>query len=324
MKENEGKNQPLVSVITPTYNRPEYLKAALTSAVEQTYQNIEIIVSDNCSPENPHGIIDSFKDSRIHFFRNESNLGMFTNTMNSFKKARGKYVACLLDDDMWEKDFLAKLVPALEANSNLALAFCDHYVIKGDGKIDIDGTKNCSDFYKRSNLKEGIYQPFYKLSLIDRAVSSATAAVIRREIIDWDSIPPEVGGSWDIYLNYLCCRTGLGAYYYPAKLTKYREHEQTDTMQSGRSNFQAKIRKAKADIFCYEQFMKDERLKQLYPYFQQKWGHTTTNLGIGLMRGEDLKEARISFWNSLRQSFSWRTIVALILTFTPAKIAAKF
>ena len=268
MAENNPQNQPLVSIITPTYNRPEYLKLALESAVQQTYQNIEIIVSDNCSPENPELIVNSFEDSRIRFSRNQSNLGMFPNTMNAFKKARGKYVASLLDDDLWEKDFLAKLVPALEANSNLALAFCDHYIVDGNGAIDAAATEKCSRFYKRTNLQEGTYQPFYKLSLIDRAVSTATAAVIRREIIDWDSIPPEVGGSWDIYLNYLCCRSGNGAYYYPAKLTRYREHEQTDTMQSGRLNFQGKIRKAKADLFCYEQFMKDERLKEFCPYFQ--------------------------------------------------------
>ncbi|MGD1911955.1 MAG: glycosyltransferase family 2 protein [Rivularia sp. (in: cyanobacteria)] len=324
MSEKYQQNQPLVSVITPTYNRPEYLKAALKSAVQQTYKNIEIIVSDNCSPQNPLEIIESFEDSRIRFFRNQSNLGMFANTMSAFKKARGKYVACLLDDDLWEEDFLAKLVPALEASSHLALAFCDHYIIKGDGTIDITATENCSQFYKRANLKEGIYQPFYQLSLIDRAVSSATAAVIRREIIDWDSIPPEVGGSWDIYLNYLCCRSGNGAYYYPAKLTRYREHEQTDTMQSGRLNFQGKIRKAKADLFCYEQFMKDERLKEFCPYFQKQWGYISTNLGIGLMRGKNLREARIRFWDSLRQCFSWRTIAALLLSFIPPQIAAKF
>ncbi|MEM9922468.1 MAG: glycosyltransferase family 2 protein [Cyanobacteria bacterium P01_D01_bin.50] len=324
MSEEYQENQPLVSVITPTYNRPEYLKIALKSAVQQTYKNIEIIVSDNYSPQNPLEIIESFEDSRIRFFRNQSNLGMFANMMSAFKKARGKYVACLLDDDMWEKDFLAKLVPALEANSDLALAFCDHYIIRGDGTIDITATENCSQFYKRANLKEGIYQPFNRLSLIDRAVSTATAAVIRREIIDWDSIPPEVGGSWDIYLNYLCCRSGNGAYYYPAKLTRYREHEQTDTMQSGRRNFQAKIRKAKADLFCYEQFMKDERLKELYPYFQKQWGYISTNLGIGLMRDKNLREARIRFWESLRQCFSWRTIAALLLSFIPPQIAAKF
>ena len=74
MTEKKPQNQPLVSIITPTYNRPEYLKLALASAVQQTYQNIEIIVSDNCSPENPELIVNSFEDSRIRFSRNQSNL----------------------------------------------------------------------------------------------------------------------------------------------------------------------------------------------------------------------------------------------------------
>ncbi|MGH1395645.1 MAG: glycosyltransferase family 2 protein [Trichormus sp.] len=315
---------PLVSVITPTYNRPDYLKAALTSAVKQTYRHIEIIVSDNCSPENPQAIVESFNDPRIRFSRNTTNLGMFGNTIKAFKMARGKYVASLLDDDMWEADFLEKLVPPLEANSNLALAFCDHYVIDAQGNIDDAMTQECSQFYKRSHLPKGIYQPFYRLALIDRSVSSATAAVIRRDVIDWDAIPAEVGGSWDIYLNYLCCRSGLGAYFYPEKLTRYRVHEQTDTMLSGKRNPQAKIRKAQADMFCYEQFMADERLKDFKPYFQQKWAHISTTLGIGLMRNQQLEAARLYFWRSLQESLKLRTLAGLMLSFTPPAIASKF
>ena len=324
MTKDINSSQPLVSIVTPTYNRPDYLRVALTSAVRQTYRNIEIIVSDNCSPENPQAIIDSFNDSRIRFSRNEKNLGMFANTMKAFNMARGKYIASLLDDDMWAEDFLAKLVPPLEANPNLSLAFCDHYVIDGNGNIDSAGTKKCSDFYKRSHLAEGIYQPFYQLSLLDRSVSTATAALMRRDFIDWDSIPPEVGGSWDLYLNYLFCRSGNGAYYCPEKLTFYREHEQTETMQSGRCNFKAKIRKAEADVFCYEQFMADELLQEFKPYFQEQWGQVSTNLGIGLMRSQQLKAARPYFWRSLKQRFRLRTMAALILSFTTPQIATRF
>jgi glycosyltransferase involved in cell wall biosynthesis len=321
---NSNSENPLVSIITPTYNRPEYLKQALTSAVQQTYTNIEIIVSDNCSSENPQTLIESFGDSRIRFSRNESNLGMFANTMKAFKMARGKYVAALLDDDMWEPEFLEKLVPPLEANPDLALAFCDHYIINADSQIDTIATEQYSHFYKRANLKEGIYQPFHHLSLVERAVSTATAALIRRDTVDWDSIPEEVGGSWDIYLNYLTSRSGNGAYYYPAKLTRYREHENTDTMMSGKRNTPAKIRKAKADIFCYEQFIKDERLQDIRPYLQQQLSHVSTNLGIGLMRSNKLKDARPYFLRSLRQKFSLRASFALLLSLTPATFATKF
>jgi glycosyltransferase involved in cell wall biosynthesis len=317
-------SQPLVSIITPTYNRPEYLKQALTSAVRQTYKNIEIIVSDNCSPENPQPIVESFQDPRIRFSRNEKNIGMFANTMKAFKMARGKYVATLLDDDLWEEEFLEKLVPPLEANPELVLSFCDHYIIDADGKIDREITEYCSKLFQRANLQEGVYQPFYKLGLVDQAIATAMAAVIRREAINWDNIPPEVGGSWDIYLTYLCCSTGMGAYYYPEKLTKYRRHEQTDTMLSGRRNYQAKIRKAQAEMFCLERFMEDEKLKEFKPYFQQKWAKVNTTLGIGLMRAKQIPEARLYFCRSLRQKLNLRTIAALMVSFTPAPIAARF
>jgi glycosyltransferase involved in cell wall biosynthesis len=324
MIDNIKSQQPLVSIITPTYNRPEYLKAALASAVEQTYRNIEIIVSDNCSSENPQAIVESFNDERIRFSRNETNLGMFPNTIKAFKMARGKYVAALLDDDMWKPDFLEKLVPPLEANSDLALAFCDHYIMDADGKIDNAKTEEYSTFYKRAKLKEGTYQPFYRLALVDNAVSTATAAVIRREVIDWDSIPSDVGGSWDIYLNYLCCREGSGAYYYPEKLTYYRAHEQTDTMQSGSRNYQAKIRKAQADIFCYEQFIADANLQEFRPHFKERWGQISITLGVGLMRAEQPQVARSYFARSLQQKFCLRTAAALLLSFTLPKVAAKF
>ena len=79
MLHNIKNDQPLVSVIIPTYNRPEYLKQAIASAVQQTYQNIEIIVCDNCSSVNLQPIVDAFDDSRIRFWRNSQNLGMVAN-----------------------------------------------------------------------------------------------------------------------------------------------------------------------------------------------------------------------------------------------------
>ncbi|MBF2066720.1 MAG: glycosyltransferase family 2 protein [Calothrix sp. C42_A2020_038] len=316
--------QPLVSVITPTYNRPEYLKQALTSAVNQTYQNIEIIVSDNCSPESPQAIVESFNDPRIRFYRNSSNLGMLVNTITAFKYARGKYVASLLDDDMWEPDYLAKLVPLLEQNPDVALAFCDHYMMNASGEIDTTLTEKCTRAYKRHDLKQGIYQPFALQALVDQSVSPAIAAVIRREIINWDEFSNEVAGMWDVYLAYLCCRTGKGAYYYPERLTRYREHEQTETMQSGSRNVEAKIRKAKSEIFCYGTFLQDQNLAEFHPYFQNKWLHAQTTLGIGLMRSQQIDQARSYFKRALsQQKFNTRTLVALLLSYIPQPLANR-
>ncbi|YAF93967.1 MAG: glycosyltransferase family 2 protein [Nodularia sp. CChRGM 3473] len=315
-------NEPLVSIVIPTYNRPEYLRQAIASAVQQTYQNIEIIISDNCSPENPQAIVESFQDPRIRFWRQQQNIGMIANQMHAFKMARGKYVASLHDDDMWNEDFLAKLIPPLEANSDLILAFCDQYIIDAHGKIKDGGTKRNSQSYKRDKLASGVHQPFHKIGLIDKSIATAAACVIRNDLIDWDSIPSEIGGMWDLYLTYLCCISGHGAYYYPEKLTRYRDHEQTDTKLSGSRNVEAKIRKAKSEMFCYQIFIEDPRIQEFKTYFQQKWLESNTTLGIGLLRNRQIISARSYLWQALsQQKFNLRTIAALTLSFIPKLLA---
>lgn len=317
--------ESLVSAIIPTYNRPSYLKEAIASAVRQNYRNIEIIVSDDCSPGSPQKIVESFQDPRIRFRRNPTNLGMFLNTVNAFREARGKYVASLNDDDMWNDDFLEKLVPHLDANPDLALAFCDYYVMDSDGKINYLATEKETQRWKRDQLKEGIYQPFYDIGLVDQAVFTAVAAVIRKDAVDWDNLLSDAGVFWDLYTTYLACRNGSGAYYCPERLTRYRVHAQSENMISGSRDVQAKIRKGKAGVFCYGRFMEDDKLQQFRPYFKQEWAHANTTLGIGLLRAEQVAQARPYLLHALsQQKFNLRTIAALTLSFIPHRLARPF
>ncbi|MFM7406065.1 MAG: glycosyltransferase family 2 protein [Cuspidothrix sp.] len=321
---NNQLPSPLVSIIIPTYNRIGYLKEAITSAIEQTYQNIEIIVCDNCSSENPQSLIESFNDPRIKFHRHPENIGMLANQFHGFKIATGKYVASLHDDDLWNEDFLAKLVPHLEENPYLVLAFCDQYIIDSDSKINIGATEQNSRSYKRDQIAEGIHKNFTKMGLVDKSIPTAAACIIRNGLINWHTIPAEVGGMWDLYLTYICCLSGYGVYYVSEKLTKYREHEQTDTMISGRRSIQAKIRKAKSEIFCYQIFMKDENLQEFYHHFKKLWLTANTTLGIGLLLDQQIAASRPYFWKTLHeQKFNFRTLVALTLSFIPHIITRK-
>jgi glycosyltransferase involved in cell wall biosynthesis len=325
MMENSNFKKPLISVIIPTYNRPEYLKVAIASAVQQTYQNIEIIISDNCSTTNTQTIIESFSDTRIRYWRQSTNVGMFANQMHAFQMARGKYVASLHDDDMWNEDFLEKLIPRLEEHPDLILAFCDQHIIDANGVIDDAGTEENTRSYKRDQLAQGVHQNLVKIGLVDKSIPTAAACVIRNDFVDWDSIPPEVGGMWDIYLAYMCSISGHGTYYYPERLTCYRAHEQTDTMLSGSRDAQAKIRKAQNEIFCYERFMEDERLKEFKSHFKEKWLEAHTTLAIGLLRTQQFAQARPYLWCALNeQKFNLRTIAALTLSFTPQQLANHF
>ncbi len=315
--------EELVSIIIPTYNRPAYLKEAIFSVLQQTYQNIEIIVSDDFSSENPQTIVDSFNDPRLRLRRNETNLGVGLNVTYAFKEAKGKYVASLNDDDIWQKDFLEKLVPHLEANPDVVLAFCDYYVIYADGKINQKLTEEHTQREKRQDIKAGIYKPFYSLGLIDKAVFSASAAVIRSSSVQWDKLY-EAGVFWDYYMTYLVCRNGQGAYYHPEKLAFYRVHEQSENVISGSKNVQAKIRKGKAAIFCCQTFIEDPMLQEFKPYFERELAHANTTLAIGLLKAGQVAEARTYLQNAIaRQKFSLRTLAALTLSYTPQPIVRQ-
>lgn len=317
------KPSPLVSVIIPTYNRPDYLKEALASVVRQTYSNIEIIVSDNCSPENPQPIVDSFQDDRICFIRNEKNLGLFTNTMNAFKQTQGTYVVCVNDDDQLEPNFLEKLVPPLEGNPDLVIAFSDHYMVDAAGQIDRIETEKFTRKHRRDRLQAGIYQPYWQLGLVGSPIAICSS-VIRRVIINWDEIPAEVGGAWDMYVHYLCARTGLGAYYCPDRLMRYRVHAQSQTSSYSAKNTTTNIQRQQSHILCYEHFLADDRLAPLHPSIQRAWAHAMTSIGINLIRDNRSQEARSYLLKSLTQSPSFRTIAASIFSILPHSWVKQF
>ncbi len=96
-------NKPLVSVLIPTYNRPEYLKLAIKSALDQTYSNIEIIISDDSSNEDSRHMIE--KDFSLYnnllYFKNEKPYGPAGNFKRCLELANGDYISFLMDDDLY-------------------------------------------------------------------------------------------------------------------------------------------------------------------------------------------------------------------------------
>lgn len=100
---------PLVSVGIPTYNRPEGLRRTLECITNQTYKNLEIIVSDNCSPTaETETVVNEFikKDRRIKFFRQEENKGPYLNYKFVLERSRGEFFMLAADDDEWDLEFI--------------------------------------------------------------------------------------------------------------------------------------------------------------------------------------------------------------------------
>jgi glycosyltransferase involved in cell wall biosynthesis len=280
----------------------------LQSAVGQKYQNLEIIVADDGSREDVAPLIAAFADPRIRLRRNPVNLGMGLNNLLAFREARGKYVANLHDDDLWHADFLAKLVPQLEANPHLVLAFCDHYIIRPDGTIDYPATEENTRRWQRAKLTEGSYRPFCKIGLVDQAIPCVMGAVLRKEAIDWQNFPPEVGPAYDLYLTYLACHNGLGAYYLPERLTYYRQHTASTSSLK-------QLEWIRGQITCYDYFLKDSELNGFHPFFDSKRLELLTALASRLLRQGDKPAARRIALQILKQKFNLKALLVLLASF---------
>ena len=127
---------PVVSIAMPTYNRADsYLKEAIQSALNQTYQNFEIIVSDNCSSDETEAVVKSFHDNRIRYFKQTTNIGAKNNINFCLGQARGKYFQLLFDDDVIDPDFLETCINAIPPHADVGVVLTGAREIDGTGKI---------------------------------------------------------------------------------------------------------------------------------------------------------------------------------------------
>ena len=113
----------------PSWNTARWIKESIESVINQTYQDWELIVVDDCSTDNTEEIVKSFKDSRIRFFKNEVNSGAALTRNKAIKEARGEWIAFLDSDDLWTEDKLSKMVSFMKENN---YSFAYHEYVKID------------------------------------------------------------------------------------------------------------------------------------------------------------------------------------------------
>ena len=111
--------QPLVSIITPSYNAEEYIGETIESVLNQDYQNWEMIIVDDMSTDITVDIIKKYaeKDKRIRYFILEEKGGASLARNKAIRESNGKYIAFLDADDLWREDKLSKQVKFMEDNN---------------------------------------------------------------------------------------------------------------------------------------------------------------------------------------------------------------
>lgn len=122
----------LVSIVMPSFNTAQYIDDSVQSVLNQTYQNWELLIVDDCSTDNTEEIINKFTDPRIRFFRNEINSGAAISRNRALREARGQWIAFLDSDDLWLKNKLEKQLNFMEDN-NYFFSYTKYQEIDSDG-----------------------------------------------------------------------------------------------------------------------------------------------------------------------------------------------
>jgi glycosyltransferase involved in cell wall biosynthesis len=134
--------RPLVSILIPAYNCPDYTRKTLQSIVEQEYRPVELVFSDDCSPTPLEPLVEEFRrfesdEFCIRFFRQPTNIHG-DNIIFGFDQCTGKYVVQMPHDDWWtDKRFLVEAVELMEENPGCYLCVANSEIEHTDGKTMI-------------------------------------------------------------------------------------------------------------------------------------------------------------------------------------------
>jgi predicted O-linked N-acetylglucosamine transferase (SPINDLY family)/GT2 family glycosyltransferase len=238
------ESSPLVSVCIPTYNGGKFLSEAISSIFNQTYPNLEIIVSDDNSTDDTVRIAKSFQEnSKLEFFVLEhKQYGLSQNWNFCISQAKGKYIKFVFQDDLLEPTAIEKMVELAEQDNEIGLVFSPRtlFTTAGDNYYDSSLLENhgAKDIHKGwSNLKliqsgQDLLQDPNIFNYSINKIGEPTTVLIKKEMFD------RVG----LFNSELCqlvdlemwlriiseCKVGFVDRY----LSHFRLHEQQQTNQN--------------------------------------------------------------------------------------------
>lgn len=203
---------PLISIVMATHNGERYLPEQLDSILQQTYPNIEIVVTDDCSSDSTAVILDKYSRNHgnIHIYRNETQLGFIKNFEKAMSMARGELIAPSDQDDIWNPEKLDTLYRAL---GNHELVYSNSLLIDHNGQSlgrRMSDIKNMIDYTDCLMYAVGAWAPGH-------------AMLFRATILEKCSPFPTLV-THDFWLGFVasCYR---GVHYVDQELVLYRQHD---------------------------------------------------------------------------------------------------
>jgi len=233
----------LVSIAMSTYNGEAFLQEQLESILNQTYTNLEIIISDDCSTDNTVEIIQEYKnkDKRITFHQNEKNIGFVKNFEKAISLCNGEFIALSDQDDIWKRNKIEIYLNEIQKNvliySNAILI--DKYSKENGKELFSDVDKLCKGKVNNSFLLDN--------------VASGNTMMFKKELVKYILPIPSKITYHDFWISFVASTYGT-INYTEEPMTYYRRHIEQVTNRT----------KNKYDNYFKKLEYKKEKLQQQY------------------------------------------------------------
>lgn len=261
--------RPFFSIALPTYNRADKLKKAISYLLSQNFEDFEIVVSDNNSTDNTKEIVDSFRSSKIKYFKNKKNIDVLPNVKKVINFSKGKYIFLHSDDDfLVDNSILSEIKKIIEAQ-NLGYIRLNYLNITPDARHVFD-FRASKGFLKDEKLEENS-KPLDVINfLINSDCSFITGIIFKNEIPKNVSVIDSQLYSWFPLLYYITKK--YGGFY----LDKHYILAEWSTWRMRKDNFHPlfSLKNGKLTSEEYFSFVKDKLSEKQFKDFLEKtlWG----------------------------------------------------
>lgn len=220
----------LVSVVVASYNHAEFLDQRMQSLLAQTYPNIEILVIEDCSPDNSLEVLRRYEDdSRVKLVVREANGGWVAVSNQGIELAKGEYILFANCDDACAPELIERLVAAIERRPTVGIAFCRSLLVDADDAVIGDDFARREPAFRTRCADDTLLTgaEMSRFLFHSCVIPNLSAALMRRECFDQIgnfTSAYRANGDWDFFFRVAA---SYDFAYVAAPLNRFRQHETT-------------------------------------------------------------------------------------------------
>ncbi|MCK9380235.1 MAG: glycosyltransferase [Sulfuritalea sp.] len=217
----------LVSVVVASYNHTNYLERRMESLIGQTYQNIEILVIDDCSPENNLDVLRKYESNpKVKLFARKENGGWVVVFNQGSEMSAGEFILFANCDDECDPRMVERLVEGMRANPSAGICYCRSLLIDEEGNLLGDDFSAREKAFRSRCASDTLLtrHEMGRFLLHSCVIPNTSSALIRRECltaVGQISSDYRVCSDWQLYFNVV---SRYDVAYLASPLNKFRQH----------------------------------------------------------------------------------------------------